>query len=1116
MRTQFVFHDPTGRRWAVVRRLLAMLACAAGILVVLLGLAVMNNPALPMLGLPEVEHIGGFNEVPSIIRGEKADKNVAFQYKKAAKELKNDAKNVALVRSSSPVARPVKAAKTAPDRPLVVGYYVNWDRASIVSLRLNARHLTHLAAEWLILKNSAGDLEDESDQTVIDIAKQAELPVLAMVTNFRNGWQPEDLEKILNSKTARENIIENILFNVQEHKLAGVMIDLEEAKPKDRVRMVEFIAQLRVKMKGAGLMVAQSVPSNDPAYDLRRLAELNDFIVPMVYDEHYQSGPPGPVASQEWFETQLDRLAKEAPPEKVVVGIGNYGYDWVLGARGGTEVTFNDIMAAATANKAMVQWDDDTDNPVLRYNHKGQAHEVWFLDAVSGLNQVLEVSDRGFRGVGLWRLGGEDPDLWQILNQAQWPSRDLDLEGLKKLSVQKSVNQYGEGEVIRIGAAPKQGKRNVWKDTDGTFTAQYEELPTYFVVESYGKAIGKKLAITFDDGPDPVFTPKMLEILKEKGVKATFFVVGANAEGNPELLRDIYDAGHEIGNHSYSHPNIALTSAERTRLELHATQRIIENAIGRSTILFRPPYNADSEPQTPEEIEPVLRAQELGYLTVGERIDPQDWRPDATADAIVQEVISERDNGSIVLLHDAGGDRTATVAALPKIIDHFRSEGYEFVTVGQLLGKTREEVMPLPSTAEKPWAMIEGKVFDFKGMAQRVAGIIFLSAIILMVLRSVIFAAMAVAQKQKAAKRKFLPGYHPPVSVLIAAYNEEMVIHRTVRSVLANGYENLEVVVVNDGSKDRTLQVLYDAFGNDERVTILTQSNAGKSAALNHAIRQAKNEVLVAVDADTVFGPDTIELLARHFCDERVGAVSGNAKVGNKHNWLTRFQSIEYIYGFNLDRRALDLVNAIPVVPGAVGAWRRSLVLQMGGFTEDTLAEDTDLTLAIRRAGYEVRYEEGAIAYTEAPEDVKSLAKQRFRWAFGTLQAVWKHRDATFNPKYGSLAFVALPSIWLFQVVLAAVSPFADLAMIATLISGNWRVVLLYYFAFFGVELLAGFLAYALEGENPKDLILLFPQRLFYRQLMHYVLIKSMLYAAQGRLVGWGKLERRGTVQEVV
>ena len=184
-------------------------------------------------------------------------------------------------------------------------------------------------------------------------------------------------------------------------------------------------------------------------------------------------------------------------------------------------------------------------------------------------------------------------------------------------------------------------------------------------------------------------------------------------------------------------------------------------------------------------------------------------------------------------------------------------------------------------------------------------------------------------------------------------------------------------------------------------------------------------------------------------------------------------------------------------------AWRKDLIVDLGGFGNDTLAEDTDLTLKIRRAGYKIRYEQKAVALTEAPEDTPGLAKQRFRWAFGTLQAAWKHRDALFVPRYGALGFVALPSIWIFQVLLAALSPFAELAMIVALFAGNWRIVLAFYLGFFLLELLTGLLAYGLEGERPWDLSLLFFQRVYYRELMYYVVAKSLIYAVRGRVVGW-------------
>ena len=1105
----FVFHDPSGKRWARFRRGFGtfIVFLGAGLAVFLLSVTVI--PQLPALGLAPVASLPSFEEVRKIIRGEKPALNVPYKLRRAGK-------NIKYVRSTSPVMHPKIAARTGDGRPIVFGFYVNWDRGSMVSLRLNLSHLTHLLPEWLMLQNSKGDLDDVSDPTVIEIARQAKLPIVAMVTNARDSdtWRPADVRAILNDPARRADLIQNIYSNLMEHKFAGVNIDFEQLVKRDREPLVNFMSELSAKLKPAGLLVTESVPVEDEAYDLKRLAAVTDYLVPMVYDEHYQSGTPGPVASEQWFEDELEKLAKIIPREKTIIGFANYGYDWIMGSRGGAEVAFSDVMVAAKNNKAAIQWDEETENPVLRYQSEGSRHEVWFLDAVTALNQLQAVSDSGFRGVGLWRLGAEDPDLWKVLKPGAWPEAVFDSSQLFHLTATKVVSQYGGGEIIHISHTPQDGRRSVsvQKTPEDDFSEKYEEYPTYYVVESSGKTSEKLICLTFDDGPDPKYTPRILDVLKAKHVPATFFIVGVNAEANIGLVQREYREGHQIGNHTYSHPNIAEASGKRTELELTATQRILENAIGVSTILFRPPYNADSEPQTPEELIPILRAQKLNYVTVGESIDPRDWQPGATAEAILEEIQSEKDNGHIILLHDAGGNRSATVAALPRIIDFFQSQGYRFGRVGDVIGKTEAEVMPKPSREEMRWARIEGQAFDLKSNIMQVFGVLFLVAIYLTLLRSLVFGALAVIQKRRESKLVFDPGYRPPVSVIIAAFNEGKVIRRTVESILTNGCDDIEVIVVDDGSIDDTLAVLHANFTDEPRVRILTQPNGGKSAALNRAIAHANNEILVALDADTVFRAGTIEKLTRHFSDPKIGAVSGNARVGNKKNLLTRFQSIEYIYGFNLDRRALDLLNAITVVPGAVGAWRKQLILDAGGFGHDTLAEDADLTIAIRRMGYTIRYEEDAIAYTEAPEDTRGLAKQRFRWAFGTLQAAWKHRDAMFMPRYGTLGFVALPSIWLFQVMLSALSPFAEVCMIIGLFAGNWKVVLLYYLAFFVLELLTGALAYGLEGVAAWDLSLLFFQRIYYRQLMYYVLAKSLLFAMKGRLVGWGKLERRATV----
>jgi len=1109
----FVFHDPSGRRWARLLRLAQTGGLVAALILTLLILVALSAPRLPGLGLPEVAPVVGTSELRGIVRGDKLEKNIPYRDPKHPK--------IQYVRSASPVLRPRPAAKAVEGAPLVWGFFVNWDPGSIVSLRLHLSRLTHLVPEWLTLQNAQGDIADQTDQTVVAIAHQANLPILALLTNFRDGWQPGDVHRVINDPDLRRDLIGNIRSNLAEHKFAGVNIDFENLAVRDRASLVRFMRELTLDLHQSGYIVSEDVPVGDPAYDIKELAAAVDYLVPMVYDEHYQSGEPGPVASETFFEGKLDELAKLAPPSKMVVGFGSYGYDWEIGGKGGSEVTFDDVMAAAAATRGSIEWDAAAENPVLRFTAGGKQHEAWFLDAVTSLNQISAVQDGGFRGVGLWRLGAEDPGLWKVLRHEAWPEDNLKGSVLNAMeATQQAPRQYGKGEILHVSQIPHAGTRVVTDPPtpEGDYSERYTSYPTPYVIDHAGaseSANQKILCLTFDDGPDPTFTPRVLDILKARHVPATFFVVGLNAENYPALIRREYAEGHELGNHTYLHPNIAIASPRRIDLELSTTQRIMENLLGVSTTFFRPPYNADSDPQTPEEILPLLRVQASGYMTIGESIDPRDWAPGVTAAAIVQEVQNERANGHIILLHDAGGDRNATVEALPGIIDQAQAAGYRFALVSDLIGQTRAQVMPPPNPDELRMAQIEGRALGLQARSLQTLGILFLAAIYLTLARSVLFGVLAILQKRKEGRRTYGAFFQPPVSVIIAAYNEETVILRTIDSILRNGYPHMEILVVDDGSKDDTLRVLREGYGDHPSVKILSQPNAGKSAALNNAIGHAAYDILVAVDADTLFRTGTIGKLVRHFSDPRIGAVSGNARVGNRKKWITRFQSIEYIYGFNLDRRALDYLNAITVVPGAVGAWRKDLVIQKGGFGHDTLAEDADLTLSIRRDGYVIRYDEQAIAYTEAPEDGKSLTKQRFRWSFGTLQAAWKHRDALFVPRYGTLGFIALPSIWLFQVLLSSLSPFAEIAMLVALWAGNWRTVLLYYFGFFFLEVLTGLLAYSLEGVPAWDLLLLFFQRIYYRQMMLFVLAKTLVFAMRGRLVGWGKLERKASVSVV-
>ncbi len=635
--------------------------------------------------------------------------------------------------------------------------------------------------------------------------------------------------------------------------------------------------------------------------------------------------------------------------------------------------------------------------------------------------------------------------------------------------------------------------------------------------------------LSFDDGPDPAWTPKILDILKAKKAPGAFFVIGDQANRAPDLLKREYAEGHEIGNHTFTHPNFDEISKTQVKWELNLTQRLIESTVGVKSILFRPPYGIDHQPEYAEEVAQLPFPQELGYLIVGQRIDPNDWRASLdkanhSAQEIVDEVVDQAPKGNIILLHDGGGDRSQTLAALPMIIDQLRAKGYEFVSIAELIGKKRSDVMVPLTFREKIAARADGLIFGIFQWFRFLIATVFILGIILVSFRALIIGILAIIEKLRPDHDK-LPEPPPSVTVLIPAHNEESVIVQTVQSVLLSDYANMHVIVVDDGSADSTLELLHANFGNNSYVQIIHQTNKGKAAALNNALSQARTEIVVTIDADTEVEPDAIRNLLRHFSDPKVGAVAGNVKVGNRSSWLTRWQALEYITSQNMEKRAFDLLNCITVVPGALGAWRREAIEAAGGITADTVAEDADLTIAIRRLGWRVTYDEYAIAWTEAPETPGVLIRQRFRWTFGTLQSFWKHSGTLFRPKYGTLGWVALPNIFIFQIVLPLISPIIDLMFLGTLLLWGlaqlhitqiphlWTTAdvqrsVLFFLSFLIIDVLTCVIAFALERK--EDWTLLIPvllQRFYYRQLMYIVLFRSVKEAVSGRPVGWKGVE---------
>ncbi len=428
----------------------------------------------------------------------------------------------------------------------------------------------------------------------------------------------------------------------------------------------------------------------------------------------------------------------------------------------------------------------------------------------------------------------------------------------------------GDGELLTVRRTPSPGSRAYTADANsGLITDEnYITYPTSWLVARQGDT-NKSIALTFDDGPDPTWTPKILDILKRHNLKATFFLIGENAVAHPDLVQRIFDEGHEIGNHSFTHPNMAHVGPTRVKLELAACQRAIEAIIGRSTRLFRPPYNADADPASYGEIMPVWVANQAGYLTAGESIDPNDWKLDVETPAgthrltgadITAATLADIDKGHAILLHDGGGDRSATVDAVERLITTLQARGLSFRDDGRAC-RPADGPDDAGRGAGRQALRRDGRCVLFLS-ARRAQPPLFWGFSIAIGLGLAAIAFMLGLLSIRQIRPARIEGPPPRVDVMIAAFNEEAVIGKTIASILASRDADVRVIVVDDGSTDATLATIREAYENDPRVVTLTKANGGKASALNFALAHVEAPIVVGVDADTMIESGAIAALA--------------------------------------------------------------------------------------------------------------------------------------------------------------------------------------------------------------------------------------------------------------
>ncbi|NUT18371.1 MAG: glycosyltransferase [Hamadaea sp.] len=617
----------------------------------------------------------------------------------------------------------------------------------------------------------------------------------------------------------------------------------------------------------------------------------------------------------------------------------------------------------------------------------------------------------------------------------------------------------------------------------------------------------KTIALTFDDGPDPEWTPKVLDVLAKYGAHGTFFPIGSRVNEYPDLVRRITAQGNEVGSHTFTHVEIARVPEWRRELELGMTRNAIAGATGREVTLFRPPFSSTADAMHQYELD-VLPSDALIVLN---DLDTEDWRRPGV-DAIVKSVQPKANAGAIVLMHDSGGDRSQTVAALGKFIPALQAKGYKFTTVSEALG--------LPAATAAPNAVqIRGDVLrtaqTASGFATQAMGVLMAVALVLAVIRLLV-QVIAAQRHVRVAKRRWRERPFEildPVSIIVPAYNEEANIAATVRSLMASDYPYFEVIVVDDGSTDRTADIVEGLRLRGVRV--IRQANAGKPAALTTGIKASRANLLILVDGDTVFQPDTVYNLVQGFTDPAVGAIAGNTKVANRKGLLGRWQHLEYVIGFNLDRRLFDLAGCMPTIPGAIGAFRREVLRDVatsaGIVSPDTLAEDTDLTMAVLRAGWKVIYAEHAIAWTEAPSSLRQLWRQRYRWCYGTMQAMWKHRRSLSERGGGGrLGRRGLPYLLVFQIALPLAAPAVDIFAVYGFIFLPWVQMLVAWCGLLAIQIFTAWYALRLDRERYGPLWSIAFQQIVYRQLMYLVVVQSTVTALLGNRLRWQRMQRTG------
>lgn len=986
-----------------------------------------------------------------------------------------------------------------------------------------------LAPEWFHVTSGLDGLEleiaDEHTQKPVwdYLSTLDHTPVIVPVVSFHNLSLEQNLGRSLGNALVTQDLVKKMVNGARSLNVSGLCFDYTGFPVSDYDSLEYFARVTAAALETAGLSSCAIVNADQPLLSEESLTNLHDTIVVQAFQNPWIGSPPSPLASQTWFEDTLKDVRSQVPENQLIIALSSHAVDWVNGDPEPAVLPYQQAMARQSFRKDSLVFDASVGNSFSATKSlDGKYHRTWYLDALSFHNQVVALENAGLFSIAVWNIGFEDPGIWEVLN-ASPKTAALEEDYLQQITLGEYVDYQGEGPFMRVVSPMQPGRRDVTFDqeTGNVFSATLMSRPLPYRMEKFGQPTPEKLVLTFDDGPDPEFTTQILDDLSNLDVKASFFVVGRAVMGHPDILRRMFDEGHEVGLHTFTHPRMDKISEYRREIEINSSQNLINSVANRGTIFYREPFQRSGGPIAATRVQPLEALQSRGYLIAGMDIVPKDWTG-LSANEIVEYVVNGVLNGegNVILLHDGGGaDRSASVKAVPGIVRELRALGYEFTTLSDLVGKPLHETNPVVEGSEV--------VFDrvsFLTLSTTMIGIVWIFWIVLVigVCRSLLLLVLSAFRRRNKCLSE---GFAPKVCIVIPAFNETKVIQDCVNAALASDYENLQVMVVDDGSFDNTIDKLL-VYRNNPRVRVLSQCNQGKWCALNRALEDNSAEIVVSIDADTIICPDAVRHMVRHFQDSRVGAVAGKVIIGNQTTLLTRLQSFEYTIAHTFERRAFDLVNGIMVVPGAIGAWRVEALRQVGGYSHQTMTEDCDMTLSVIRAGYRVTYEENARAFTEAPDTVSSLLAQRLRWTLGMLQSSWKHKWSIFEGR--SIGWITIPDTLVFGYLFPLLAPIVDLFLLILLfnfLSSDWSGevgtsiastpdhLLLAYLALPAIDFLLAFVAVLTDRDAKLRSLWLFPlQRFYYRQIMYFSVYRALHRAATGKLASWNKLRRSGQV----